>query len=388
MIALIMLLAANSVAPVPAAPAPESVVPAEAVSGRPLVLGERNIVRAADDCAVAQIKLKVNSDDGNAGDFYFNWDGNHSDLVLEEFPGLTKVSLDQPAKAAKKNMGFPSLLLPYPTFGNASLAFVQGSRRVSFPRAMMTRFRAVLPTMVRLYKANQFYVFPSVDDTPPIGTQGDLFPSVAPYWLVSAGRSGSDQPYLKAALEVSRSLDPAVKRELVKRGLLAPTIQALVRKSLKGVADEAAYLTPAAHPTAFPPNGLDLPRLVKNAGSLTTNQIPPLATVDLKLLTLMSEELAPGEVTYATDHACAVVLRSPDRFRSFRITAKGGDEYAFVQTHGDRAGVRINAVLDVANVLLDRTKVTPTNRIDIAVMARSRKSGWGAPSYVSFAVPE
>ena len=75
-----------------------------------------------------------------------------------------------------------------------------------------------------------------------------------------------------------------------------------------------------------------------------------------------------------------------DQARVFRITALGDDEYEFFQSHGDTRGVKIERLLNVAAVSIDRQTVSPTNRIDIAVVGKTAKSGWGAPSYVSFAV--
>ena len=360
-------------------------VPAKGVAGHPLVLSGRNVGwNRAAGCFVAKIELK-DGPDGNSGDLYVNRDGKHSAINCEEFPGLTPVAFDQEAQSHQVHMSFPNMLFPYPTFGNSSLSFQNSPMWRSLPRAMMTGCRGLLPLMEKLYLSNQVWVYPSAGDTPPVGTNGDVFASIAPYWLTTAGRSWSDLPYLKAALEASRSLDPAVKREIVRRGLLAPTIQTLIRKSLKGVATEADYLTSAAHPTALPPDGLDLQRLVGKAEALTAKAIPPLAKIKLEAVRILGESRAEGELTYATDYACAVVLRSKDRARVFRITALGDDEYEFFQSHGDTRGVKIERLLNVAAVSIDRQTLTPTNRIDIAVVGKTAMSGWGAPSYVSFA---
>ena len=40
---------------------------------------------------------------------------------------------------------------------------------------------------------------------------------------------------------------------------------------------------------------------------------------------------------------------------------------------------------NVAKVTIGRNGLSPTNRVDITVVARSKGTGWGAPSYVSFA---
>ena len=41
---------------------------------------------------------------------------------------------------------------------------------------------------------------------------------------------------------------------------------------------------------------------------------------------------------------------------------------------------------DGFKVTVDRTKLTPTNRLDIAVFAKGKATSWGAPSFVSFAI--
>lgn len=365
---------------------PPEPVAVKGVSGRPLVIAERNVGWNKDaNCFFAKVDLKVNEDDGNAGDLYMNRDGGHSKLKLEEFPGLTDVKLDEEGTRRYRHWGIANMILNLPTFGNSSTA-EQGKFWRSMPRRIMTDCRWLMPTMAKMYTSNQFYVYPSAGDTPPVGTNGDVFASIAPYWLTTAGRSWSDLPYLKAALEVSRSLDPAVKKEIVKRGLLVPTIQTIIRKSLKGITTEADYLTCEAHPTAFPPDGIDLERLVKNAEKMTVEKIPPLAKIKLEMVHILGEKQAPCELTYATDYACAVILRSPDKVRIFRITIEGDDDYKVFVSHGDERAVKIERLLNIAALSIKRDYITHDNRLDIAVVGKTAKSGWGAPSYVSFAV--
>ena len=331
------------------------------------------------------MKLAASSSDGNVGDLYMNRDGRHSLLNLRDFPGITSVQLDAMGRTNRADLSFPNMLFPYPTFGNASLAMTLGPYWRSLPRAMTTTESALLGRMVRLYLSNQVWVYPSNADTAPVGTNGDVFASIAPYWLVTAGRSWSDQPYLRAALEASRSLNPQVKAEIVKRGLLAPTIQTLIRKSLKGVTNEVAYLSAKAHPTALPPGGVDVARLKAAAKALSAEAIPPLAVVSVALQPPKRKQAIP-ELTYASAFAWAFVLRAEDEVREFVLCAKGAEEYAFVQTHGAGVDVKIERVKpDTAKVTIDRRGMSPTNRVDILVVGRNAKTGWGAPSYVSFA---
>ena len=365
---------------------PLSAVDATGVFGKPVILGEQNLGWDFDaGCFVAKLKLVAGSSGGNVGDLYMNRDGRHSLLNLNDFPGITPVQLDALGRTNRMDMSFPNFLFPYPTFGNASLAMTLGPYWRSLPRAMMTTESRLLGRMARLYLSNQTWVYPSHADTAPVGTNGDVFASIAPYWLTTAGRSWSDQPYLRAALEASRSLDPRVKAEIVRRGLLAPTVQALIRKSLKGVTTEADYLGARAHPTALPPNGLDLVRLKAAAKAMTAEAIPPLAVVSVAP-SPPKRKSAASELTYASAFAWAFVLRADDEVREFVLSAKGAQEYAFAQTHGDGVDVKIERLRpDAVKVTIDRRGMSPTNRVDITVVGRTAKSGWGAPSYVSFA---
>ena len=365
---------------------PLATVEAAGVFGKPIVLGEQNLGWDFDTgCFVAQLKLAAGSSGGNVGDLYMNRDGRHSMLRLKDFPGITSVRLDAMGRSNRMDKSFPNMLFPYPTFGNASLAMEERPIWRSLPRGLLTVESRLLGRMVKLYLSNQTWVFPSNVDTAPVGTNGDVFASIAPYWLTTAGRSWSDQPYLRAALEASRSLDPQVKAEIVRQGLLAPTIQTLIRKSLKGVADEASYLGAKAHPTALPPKGLDVKRLKAAAKALTAEAVPPLVSVSVAAQP-PQRRLATPELTYASAFAWAFVLRADDEVREFVIRAQGAEEYAFVQTHGNGVDVRIERLKpDTAKVTIDRRGMSPTNRVDITVVGRNAKTGWGAPGYVSFA---
>ena len=367
---------------------PLAAVDATGVFGKPVVLSEQNLGWDFDSGSfVANLKLAAGTSEPSVGDLYMNRDGRHSQLNLNGFPGITEVRLDAKGRAGGQDRSFPNMLFPYPTFGNASLAITAGPYWRSLPRAMMTTESATLGRMVKFYLSNQIWVFPSHADTAPVGTNGDVFASIAPYWLTTAGRSYSDQPYLRAALEASRSFNPQVKAEIVKRGLLAPTIQALIRKSLKGVTNEVEYLSAKAHPTALPPGGPDLPRLRAAAKAMTAEAIPPLAAVAVEPAPVR-QRIAIPELTYASAFAWAFVLRADEQIRQFTITARGAETFAAAVTHGDVGGesVRISTVRpNVFMVTVDKSVLSPTNRVDITVVGRNAKTGWGAPSYVSFA---
>jgi len=383
-----LLALAERLAGKPALFGPMSAIPADGQAGSTITIGEQNLSWNLDaKCFIAKLAMDGADGPGNAGDIYLNRDGGHSMLKTDEFPGLTKVTLARECRERHIDMGIPNMQFPYPVFGNCSLAIVGGPMWRSMPRALMTTESGTLGLMQRLYLSNQVWVFPAVYDVAPVGTNGNVFASVAPFWIVTQGRSWSDLPYLKAALEISRSLKPDVKRKIVSQGLLAPTVQTILRKSLKGVATEDDYLTPKAHPTAFPKDGLDIARLKSLSASLTEDAVPPLAPLKGVAFTGNGGKPLPGEITYAGMFAYAIVLRAPETSRGFAVVAAGGDEYTFAAVHDERGAAKIERTApNAAKITIDKTLMSPTNRVDVAVFARRRGTGWGAPSFVSFAV--
>lgn len=367
---------------------PLAVVPAKAQTGGLVSLGAQNMAWNFDaGCFSALLELSPGEAGGNAGDLYFNRDGGHSDLVVTNFPGLTRVMLDSVGRERGMDLDFPNTIFPCPVFGNCSRAMTKGPLWRSMPRALLTMESGRLPLMYTLYRSNQVWVYPAVHDTPPMGPYGDLFSSVAPYWIVTEGRSWSDKYYLKAALAASAAMNRKAKREAVARGDFAALVQTLLRKSLKGVLTEDDYLTPKAHPTAFPPNGIDFERLKASASALTMSTLPPVAVISGVAASKTEYAGKMPEITHASPCAWGFVLRGPETNRSFVVRASGGAQYAFAQVHGAPGAAVVERLsADSAKITVDRTLLSPTNRADVAIVAKGRKSGWGAPAYVSFAV--
>jgi len=366
---------------------PMANVEATGIFGKPVTLGAQNLSWDFDlGCFVAHLALAQASSDGNVGDLYMNRDAGHSRLVVTNYPGLTSIALDSEGRERHQDTDFPNIRFPYPVFGNCSRAWTQGAFWRSISRALMTTEGRRMNTMMHFYLQNQIWVFPANVDCPPAGKMGDVFASVSPYWFTSAGISWSDQPILRAALEASRSFNPSVKKEIVRRGLLAPTIQALVRRSLAGVKDDATYLSPAAHPTAINGGAIDVARLKAQAAAMTVESIPPLAVISVKMDTPKDKPLWP-EPTYGTGFAWAFVLRSADTNRTFTVSAKGSQEYEFAIVHDEKGAAKLKRLApDQAEITLDKSLMSTTNRVDLAVFGRNKGTAWGAPSYVSFAV--
>lgn len=135
-----------------------------------------------------------------------------------------------------------------------------------------------MATALRLAMANQLYVY---DVTPDLNRRfkGDLLTSNNPAFLLSADLT-NEKPDPKTAqrdltelvLAGFGVLPPETRREMLRRGLFVPTMQRLLRQSLKGAPD---YLTAAAHPTAFGPQAIDAKAFLKAAHALTPEGLPP-----------------------------------------------------------------------------------------------------------------
>jgi len=372
---------------------PLAVVDATGIFGSSVALGEQNLSWNFDiGCFDAHLKLAESVRAPWTGDLYMNRDGGHSPngpdakkQFLANFPGITEVRFDAEGRRRNLDQSVPTVCYPYPTFSNSSLGWSSGPYWRSVARSLLTSGANQLKVMEHQYLSNHIWVTPSNTDTAPVGTNGDVFASIAPYWLTTAGRSWSDLPYLKAALLVSGNLDRGVKAEIVRRHLLAPMVMTLVRKSLKGVKDEDDYTSFKAHPTALPPGGVDEGRLKALAREMTVAAIPPLVPITVHPVLPSDEPLWP-ELTYRSNFAWAYVLRSEDDLRTFEITATGAKEYRFVKTHGADIKVEIDQIKpNKAKITIDRVGMDPTHRVDIAVFGRNPGTGWGAPSYVSFA---
>lgn len=366
---------------------PNAAVPATGEFGRTVVIGGQNLNWDFEGGAFAvAMKLQGGTNALYTGFLYSNRDLGHSVLKTADFPGLTPVAYDSEVRNHHADVDAASMIFPYPLFGNASRAYIDPKFWRSIPRLMMTADAARLSRQVKIYLSNQIWAYPANADCPPVGTNGDVFASITPYWLVTAGASWSDQPYLRAALTAAGALPAATRAAVVDKGLLAPTVMTLIRKSLAGVTNETEYLSVRAHPSALPPGGCDFGRLKRLAAALTPEAVPPLVPLTLAL---HAPEHRPdlSEVTYVTPFASAVVLRSDDAKRVFTVCARGAGEYAFSLVRDGAGAAKLERPRpDTASIVIDRQRMTVSNRVDLAVFGRDSGTGWGAPSYVSIAV--
>ncbi len=354
----------------------------------------------------ATVSLWLSNDEtaGNLGDVYVNRDLGHSPLAVGDFPGIVNVKYCPAAHAAKLDVDHPNTLFPnHAVFANISRARTKGPFWRSTGRASLTD-PGTAPRMDLLYLNNQLLVVPAHMD---YGKKdiGDVFPGAAPFHLVSVGSSWSDQAFLRAALAASASFTRPTKQSIIRRHLMGPTLQWLLRRTRRNIDTEADYLMPQAHPTAFESRSLDTLRLVEKAHALRPEQVPPVA-----LLNIVNSRTNPvrypvagrdypdaaPEILYATSSAICIVLRGLEGERTFLFRARAGGangtaSFTWRIVHGDASAVKIQAPAGETNAIpekgfaqitVDRRNIK--ERIDVACFAKTDGTEWGAPSFVSF----
>lgn len=348
--------------------------------------------------------LKDEAASGNFGDLYVNRDGGHSSLTVTNFPGLTPVVYGQEARGQNVHLSLPNALFEQPVIGNSSMSMTQGPFWRSLPRAIITDPQQPIMAL-RLYLNNQCWFYPEHLDYDP-GT-GDLYPANTPYYVISQGSSYSDVPFMEAFAAAMAALQPAVKRELIARKWLAPTLQMIFRATQKTVASPEDYLTGAAHPVVFDAVNLDVEAMVKLANTLKREDIVP----PVGLRTLKDAQAEPGvdyfdmrpEGLFDTPFAIARVVRGVALKRSMTIEASAPVKsdaavYQWVVLQGDPAKIEIKPLTPNASQVEitvayhgvyrpkgreGRPPPIQSSRVDIGCFLKAGER-WSAPSFVSF----
>lgn len=323
---------------------------------------------------------------GNIGDLYDNRDRGHSKMSKELLPQVAMVEYGNAAKASGFDFGFNSkLFFNAPTFGNASLG-VNGQYSVA--RMAMGNPREVSVLYLQ-YRANQLYVYPSVHDFRP--EDGDAFTANTPYTLISRGKSGSDKPFLHAVANILAAFKPEVKKALIDRNLLMPTVQMCFRRGLTGVDGDADYLSGKAHPAVFDGAWIDRAKMIRLANALDVKDIPPmvaLAVVEESNVSVSKPNQNPKGIAFNTPSALGrVVFKAGEQKRLVVDASATGDgdgqplRYHWVVLEGDPDRIRISPRGDgaVAEISVPwhgnrPSGIAPeinTNRVDIGVFAQA-----------------
>ncbi|MEO0821341.1 MAG: hypothetical protein AAF074_13045 [Pseudomonadota bacterium] len=216
---------------------------------------------------------------GLAGVLYDNRDDGHSSLKRADYPRLSFVDYGPEARAQRLHYGLNQhMLFDAPVIGNSSTALTAGPFWRSQPRsALTTPFGPA--RLAQLYAGNHIYVFPEHRDHDPAqsGGRGDVLPANTPYYVLSQGSSGTDRAFLDAVAHILAAMKPETRRLAERRGLLAPTVQMVLRRGMAGVADDPErYLAGAAHPSVFDGAAIDLATMIDIAHRLTPETLPPV----------------------------------------------------------------------------------------------------------------
>ncbi len=340
---------------------------------------------------------------GNFGDLYVNRDDGHSPLTVTNFPGLTPVVYSVEARQHRSHLSLPNTLFEQPLLGNSSMSMVSGPFWRSLPRAVVTDPIQPLAAF-RYYVSNQSWFFPEHKDYDP--DTGDLFPANTPYCVISQGSSYSDQPFMQAFAASMASFQPATKRLLITRKLLAPTLQMIFRATQKTVKNPEDYLTAAAHPVVFDASNLSVTSMVEMAHAMKPEEVPPLVA----LRTVTDAQAEPGidffdmrpEGLFDTPCCIARVVRGMARERRMTIEAAASSnqrdlKYQWVVLQGDPKKIGIKTLNETGSRVEITVAYHGTFRLQEAggapsAMSSSRvdigcfvKAGpyYSAPSFVS-----
>lgn len=350
---------------------------------------------------------------GNWGDLYDNRDRGHSGLDLARFPQLAATAYDAAARAADADYGLQDRFLFHrPTFGNSSTAVTDGALWRSLPRLAMTEGDGMGP--LRLWQnasSNALYVYPAHRDYGAAAGDGvgDLFPASTPYLLVSAGSSGSDQPFLEAVALVLAAFRPDTKAKLAAENLIVPTVQMVVRRSLRPVTSRGLYMSAAAWAAAIPPWDINAARMVSLASSIRAEAIPPQVRLAVETEELGTEGVdffgeGLSEQLFDTPAAIARIWRSKAARRSLVVSVAEtrdpngralafewrllqGDPARVTIEPLDKAGSRARITLDwTGPFAISKENPIRSARVDIGVFANNGVHD-SAPAILSWYMP-
>lgn len=264
---------------------------------------------------------------------YENRDGQHSPLEQHLYPQLKFVPPPAEEAAKGQDKGPIGAVRAQPTVGNCSMS-APADQGGSLPRLYFTNPGGLM-FLSQQYVSNNLFIYPEHQDHDPGGNGvdgwGDLYPANSAALLISQGSSLSDQPFLRAVLSTIAAFDPDVQTELIRKRLLMPTVQAILRQSYGTVKTEADYFTGAAHPVVFDAALLDEEKMIIAAHTMRRPAVPPV--VVLKVLkesearpgrdffegkNITSQALADGPTTIAR------VFRTNDEVYEMIVAAQGG----------------------------------------------------------------
>ena len=204
----------------------------------------------------------------NAGDFYENGDLGHARLNIAPWPGVVNIP-SYVNGYNNKIRGRDSVIL-----GNASV--LTSSDWYSITKSYYGQYSVPLTGWqvgYGQYRSNSCFFHPAVGDC---DNQNDYFFFMAPWFLTSVGRSGSELDEMEKWFDVLNAFKPDVKAALKQQGTVMSVIQMISRRTR--VASDAQYLTGAAHPSAFD-NAGNRSAMSSMASAITMASLPPFGAM-------------------------------------------------------------------------------------------------------------
>lgn len=352
--------------------------------------------------------LHAGTASGCQGVLYANRDNDTKALDITRFPGLLRLGYSRDMLDRKLNIGLPNTLFAFegcdallPVIGHSSMGYMNSPYWRSQPRAVCGDPRQTALQSLLLF-GNQLFFYPAYGDYDRI--TGDLFPANTPYCFAVAGANSAEQPFVEAALAALAAFRPETRAELVRAGLLMPTLQMLFRASQRTVKKRQDYLSGVAHPPVFQSDNLDAAKLVQMAHAVMTNDLPTIV-----LLNVLSEtqavpdrdyfDILRSEQLFDSPLAVARVFRGVAQTRTLTVRAqckRPDAKLHWVVLQGDPSKVSFapcatNGSLMTITVAHHEPFLTPvgngtnilTARVDIGVIAETA-AGFSAPSFITF----
>ncbi len=341
---------------------------------------------------------------GNNGDLYDNRDRNHSKLNPKNYPQLTFSQYSAIAQQLNTDYGFNlRILFGNPTFGNSSTALTSGN----FWRSQ-TRLGYTTPggpqKLYLQHVRNHLYIYPAVQD---YDSKEDLIPANTAFLLTTVGKSGSDQPYMRAVAAILAAFKPEVKDQLTADGQLMSAVQMILRRNIKPVQNRDDYLSSKAHPIAFNGDDVNLAAMIDHANKLELGDYPglPLLKVAAENQPIEGVDNFVGqmpELLFTTPSGTARVVRNSAFEKSMSLTVSPSrndqkEDVSFVWKvlRGDKNKITIETKSDGKNAQInikwhDRDDLTIkghyAGRVEIAVFADNGKE-LSAPAILNFYYP-
>lgn len=354
-----------------------------------------------------QTWLREGTAAGNAGDLYVNRDEDRTQIPYEDFPLLTPVVYSDEAQIAKAHVGaangvFTSGAVAYPVVGLSTLSLANTPFWRSLPRLIATEAQADVLAF-RLAMANQLYVYDASSDY-SFQHQADVLTAAATQFIPSGCRVGSDAEAKSKASRLTSLLfaglaafRPETKQIMLQRGLLVPTMQMLLRQSIKGAPD---YCTSAAHPTVFDVDALDGEAFIRAAHALKPEQLPVAFQIAARYESMPLQYVdyfdAPkSERVSDTPWSIKRVIRGKNLTRKLTLSAQAvepGVTYQWFVVNGDPDKIRIRPLTQDASLTTLEVDYHgeyeqqgfKMRHVDIACVALRKGKPASAPCFVSF----